>query len=77
MKKLISFVPFALLTGCSQDWFNRMSRKVVEYRGGNTEKTRIVRNDKATSTDKGYYYFWEEHRHYVQTPLDNTFVEEF
>jgi hypothetical protein len=83
---MILFALFILLTGCSQDWFNRLSRKTVEYMdgnyrvtyaNGNTEKTWIVRDGKVTSSEKGYYYFWDENKHYVQTPMENTFVEEF
>jgi hypothetical protein len=85
MKIITLFVFFTLLTGCSQDWFNKISRKSVEYLNGDyrvtfangrTEKTWIVKNDKVTSTDKGYYYFWDENKHYVQTPIEYTFVEE-
>ncbi|MGR8951758.1 MAG: hypothetical protein ACU83V_05035 [Gammaproteobacteria bacterium] len=86
MKKLILFVVIIFLTGCSQDWFNKLWRKSVEYMdgnyrvtyaNGNTEKTWIVRDGKVTTSEKGYYYFWDEHKHYVQTPMENTFVEEF
>lgn len=86
MKKMTLFALLILLTGCSQDLFNKLSRKSVEYMdgnyrvtyaNGNTEKTWIVRDGKVTSTDKGYYYFWDENKHYVQTPMENTFVEEF
>jgi hypothetical protein len=86
MKKIGVFSLFILLTGCSQDWFNQMSRKAVEFLDGNyrvtfangkTEKTWIVKNDKVTSSEKGYYYFWDENKHYVQTPIEYTFVEEF
>ena len=62
MKKITLFALLLLLTGCSQDWFNKLSRKAVEYMDGNyrvtyanggTEKTWIVKNGKVTSTDKG------------------------
>jgi len=86
MKKITLFALLILLTGCSQDWFNRLSRKAVEYMdgnykvtyaNGNTEKTWVVKNGKVTTSEKGYYYFWDENKHYVQTPMENTFVEEF
>jgi hypothetical protein len=86
MKKMTLCALFILLTGCSQDLFNKLSRKSVEYLDGNyrvtfangkTEKTWIVRSDKVTSTEKGYYYFWDENKHYVQTPIEYTFIEEF
>ena len=75
----------ALLTGCTQDQQNQLSRKVVEFLDGNylityangaTVKTWTVTNGKVTSTDKGYYYFWDSKKHYVQTPIENTFIEE-
>lgn len=74
-----------LLTACSQDQQNQLARKVVEYLDGNyqityangsTSKTWIVRNGKVTSNPKGYYFFWDEKKHYVQTPMENTFIEE-
>lgn len=75
----------ALLSACKQDQQNELARKVVEYLDGNyqityangsTAKTWIVRNGKVTSSDKGYYFFWDEKKHYVQTPIENTFIEE-
>lgn len=73
------------LTACTEDQQNQLSRKVVEYLDGNyqvtyangsTSKTWIVRNGKVTSNPKGYYFFWDEKKHYVQTPIENTFIEE-
>lgn len=73
-----------LLTACSEDQQNQLARKVVEYLDGNyqvtyangsTSKTWIVRNGKVTSNPKGYYFFWDEKKHYVQTPIENTFIE--
>jgi hypothetical protein len=85
--KLIKPIMLLLMTaGCTQDQQNQLSRKVVElldsdyritYANGSTSKTWIVRSGKVTSTDKGYYYFWDENKHYVQTPIENTFIEEF
>lgn len=74
-----------LLTACTGDQQNTLARKVVEYLDGNyqityangsTSKTWIVRNGKVTSNPKGYYFFWDEKKHYVQTPIENTFIEE-
>ena len=85
-KQLTLLILFALLTGCTQDQQNKLSRKVVEfldgnyqvtYANGSTSKTWIIRNGKVTTSDKGYYYFWDEKKHYVQTPIENTFIEEF
>ncbi|MEQ1637868.1 MAG: hypothetical protein ABL903_14380 [Methylococcales bacterium] len=79
---------FALLIfvgGCTQDQQNKLFRKTVELMDGNyvvtfangpTSKTWIVKNGKVTSDDKGYYYFWDEKKHYIQTPIEHTFVEE-
>jgi hypothetical protein len=86
MKKMMLLALIVISTGCKQDVMNQLSRKAVEfldgnyrvtYANGNTEKTWIVKNGKVTSTDKGYYYFWDENKHYVQTPMENTFIEEF
>ena len=76
----------ASLTACKQDKWNELSRKEVEYLDGNyqvtyangsTSKTWIVKSGKVTSSEKGYYFFWDEKKHYVQTPIENTFIEEF
>lgn len=73
-----------LLVGCTQDQQNQLSRKAVElldgnylvtYANGSTAKTWMIRNGKVTSSDKGYYYFWDDKKHYVQTPIENTFIE--
>lgn len=86
MKKLIVLAVILLATGCKQDVMNQISRKAVEFLDGNyrvtfangdTAKTWIVKNGKVTSSDKGYYYFWDENKHYVQTPMEYTFVEQF
>ncbi len=58
-----------LLSACKQDKLNELARKEVEYLNGNyqvsyangsTLKTWIVRDGKVTSSDKGYYFFWDE-----------------
>jgi hypothetical protein len=74
-----------ILTACTEDQQNQLARKAVEYldgdyqityANGSSAKTWIVRNGKVTSNPKGYYYFWDEKKHYVQTPIENTFIEE-
>jgi hypothetical protein len=74
-----------LLTSCTEDQQNQLSRKAVEYLDGNykvtyangsTNKTWIIKNGKVTSDPKGYYYFWDNKKHYIQTPIENTFIEE-
>ncbi len=85
MKLLKLFLLLTLLAGCSQDEQNKLSRKLVEFLDGNylvtyangpTVKTWTIKNGKVTTSDKGYYYFWDEKKHYVQTPIENTFIEE-
>jgi hypothetical protein len=85
MKLLKLFLMLALLTACTQDQQNQLSRKVVEfldgnylvtYANGSTMKTWTIKNGKVTTSEKGYYYFWDEKKHYVQTPVENTFIEE-
>jgi hypothetical protein len=83
--KIIYLVGLMFLVGCSQDQQNQLSRKVVElmdsdylvtYANGATIKTWTIKNGKVTSSDKGYYYFWDDKKHYVQVPIVNTFIEE-
>jgi hypothetical protein len=84
MKKFL-LISLVLLAGCTQDQQNQFSRKVVEildgdylvtYANGSTTKTWRIDNGKVTSSDKGYYYFWDDKKHYVQVPIVNTFIEE-
>jgi uncharacterized protein YcfL len=81
----ISLLISLLLIGCTQDQQNKLSRKVVEFMDGDylvtfasgpASKTWKIKNGKVTSTDKGYYYFWDEKKHYVQVPVENTTIEE-
>jgi hypothetical protein len=74
-----------LLVGCTQDQQNQLSRKAIElldgnylvtYANGSTVKTWTIHNGKVTTSEKGYYYFWDDKKHYVQTPIENTFIEE-
>ncbi len=85
MKKTTVLFLLSLIAGCTQDQQNQLSRKVVElldgnyrvtYANGNTEKTWLIKNGKVTTSEKGYYYFWDEKKHYIQTPIQNTFIEE-
>jgi hypothetical protein len=85
MNLLKLFLALALLTGCTQDKQNQLSRKLIEfldgdylvtYANGSTVKTWMIKNGKVTTTEKGYYYFWDDKKHYVQTPIENTFIEE-
>lgn len=83
---LFKLIPLLiLLTACTEDQQNQLSRKAVEYLDGNykityangsTSKSWIIKNGKVTSNPKGYYYFWDNQKHYIQTPIENTFIEE-
>jgi hypothetical protein len=86
MKSIKIVCLLVALTACTEDQQNQLARKAVEYLDGNyqvtyangsTAKTWIVRNGKVTSNNtKGYYFFWDEKKHYIQTPIENTFIEE-
>jgi major membrane immunogen (membrane-anchored lipoprotein) len=86
MMKMIKMLSMLLLlVGCTQDQQNQLSRKAVEfldgnyqvtYANGSTMKTWTITNGKVTSTDKGYYFFWDNQKHYVQVPIENTFIEQ-
>lgn len=84
---LLCLVP--LLTACTEEQQNRLSRLGVTWLEGNYRVTYAdgehvrsweVRNGKVTSEpDKGYYFFWVrqgENRYYVQTPITRTYIEE-
>lgn len=84
--KFLKLIPLLLLlTACTEDKQNEIFRKAVEYldgdykvtyANGSTSKSWIIREGKVTSSEKGYYYFWDEKKHYIQTPIENTFIEE-
>ena len=85
MKHLKIIALLVLLSACTEDQQNQLSRKAVEYlegdykityANGSTSKSWIIRDGKVTSNPKGYYYFWDEKKHYIQTPIENTFIEE-
>ena len=84
--KFLKLIPLLLLlTACTEDKQNEIFRKAVEYldgdykvtyANGSTSKSWIIRDGKVTSSEKGYYYFWDDKKHYIQTPIENTFIEE-
>lgn len=83
--KVLTVMSLLFLQSCTQDQQNKLARKTVEYLDGNylitfangpISKSWTIKNGKVTSTDKGYYYFWDEHKHYVQVPIENSFIEE-
>ena len=85
MKTIKLLVLAVLLTSCTQDQQNKVFRKAVELLDGNylvtfangpTNKTWLIKNGKVTSSEKGYYYFWDVKKHYVQVPIENTVIEE-
>lgn len=78
-----------ILTGCSEEQQNRISRIGVTWLEGNYKvtyadgehvKTWLIKDSKVTSEpDKGYYYFWvrvDGKKLYVQTPIDRSYIEE-
>ncbi|MGD8851899.1 MAG: hypothetical protein PVI28_05750 [Gammaproteobacteria bacterium] len=78
-----------LLSGCTKEQQNRLSRVGVtwlegDYRvtdaHGEHVKSWTLRGGKVTSEPaKGYYYFWAgggKRKYYVQTPITRTYIEE-
>ncbi len=90
MKKItISIVLLLLVTACTEEQQNKISRLGVSWLEGNYKvtyadgahvKSWIVRDSKVTSEpEKGYYYFWVEvngNKRYVQTPIRRSYIEE-
>jgi hypothetical protein len=85
MKKITVLILAVLLSSCTQDQQNKIFRKAVElmdsdylvtFANGPTTKTWIIKNGKVTSSEKGYYYFWDVKKHYVQVPIEHTVIEE-
>ncbi len=89
-KYLIPALALLLLSGCSEEQQNKLSRIGVTWLEGNYRvtyadgqhvKSWIVRDGKVTSEPaKGYYYFWardeQGRKRYVQTPIGRTYIEE-
>ncbi len=81
-----------LLSGCTEERRNELSRDVVNLVGENLKvsyidngqvvKTWTVRDSKITTGKDehgmylGYYYFWSEETGYVQIPIERTIIEE-
>ncbi len=78
-----------LLTACSEEQQNQLSRLgvtwlegdyKVTYADGEHVKSWYVKGGKVTTEPaKGYYYFWADVkgvRRYVQTPIARTYIEE-
>lgn len=86
---LIALVAAALLSGCSEEQQNRLSRLGVTWMEGDYQityaegghvRTWVVKDGKITSEpEKGYYFFWalkNGKKIYVQTPIARTYIEE-
>lgn len=78
-----------LLTGCSEEQQNKLSRIGVTWLEGNYRvtfaegnhlKSWIVEDGKVTTEPaKGYYFFWtrvDGKKRYVQTPIARSYIEE-
>jgi hypothetical protein len=88
-RTLVLLLSGLLLSGCSEEQQNRLSRLGVTwlegdyrvtYADGEHVKVWEVRDSKVTSEpEKGYYYFWaqkDNKKYYVQTPIARTYIEE-
>lgn len=84
---VIMFV--AIVTGCSEEQQNKISRLGVTWLEGDYKVTYavdghvrswLVKDGKVTTEPaKGYYYFWADvdgKSRYVQTPIARTYIEE-
>ena len=89
MKKILVLALLAMLSGCSEEQQNKISRLgvtwlegdyMITFAEGNHVKTWTVEDGKVTSDpQKGYYYFWAKvngKKVYVQTPIVRTYIEE-
>ena len=90
MNKLLGLaLALFLLTACSEEQQNKLSRLGVTWLEGNYRVTFVegshvkswqVLDGKVTSEPaKGYYYFWIEEngkKLYVQTPIARSYIEE-
>jgi len=86
---LLLLLSTLLLSACSEEQQNKLSRLGVtwlegDYRvtfaEGNHQKTWTILDGKVTSESaKGYYYFWATEngrKIYVQTPIMRSYIEE-
>lgn len=86
---LTALLAATLLSGCSEEQQNRLTRigvtwmegdYQITFAEGNHVKTWVVKDSKITSEpEKGYYYFWalkKGQKVYVQTPIARTYIEE-
>ncbi len=86
---VVSFSLLTLLSACSEEQQNKLSRLGVTwlegdykitYADGSHVKEWVVNDGKVTSESaKGYYFFWatiDGKKSYVQTPIVRTYIEE-
>lgn len=90
MKRILLLLPLLLLlSACSEDQQNKLSRVGISwldgdyrvtYADGNHVKSWEIIDGKVTSEPgKGYYYFWaieNGKKIYVQTPIGRSYIEE-
>lgn len=90
--KFIAFTLFSLvvlISGCSEEQQNKLSRLGVtwlegDYRvtfasGNHTQQWTVIDGKVTSEPAKGYYYFWTKinsKKKYIQTPIERTYIEE-
>ncbi len=88
-KILMAVILTVILTACSEEQQNQLSRIGVTWLEGDYKitfvegshlKSWVLKDGKVTSDPgKGYYYFWvrtDNGSKYVQTPIVRTYIEE-
>lgn len=88
-KLILSSVIILLISACSEEQQNKLSRLGVTWLEGNYkvtfaegqhEKSWFIYNSKVTAEPaKGYYYFWatiDGKKRYVQTPIERSYIEQ-
>lgn len=88
-KWILIIITLVLMSACSEEQQNKISRLGVTWLEGDYKvtfaegahvKSWIVRGGKVTTEPvKGYYYFWADvdgKNTYVQTPIVRTYIEE-
>jgi hypothetical protein len=89
LSRLALIVSLLLMSACTEEQQNKLSRLGVTWLEGNYRvtyadgehvKSWIVLDSKVTTEPaKGYYYFWVRKngkKYYVQTPIARTYIEE-
>ncbi|MDH5360277.1 MAG: hypothetical protein OEX03_06920 [Gammaproteobacteria bacterium] len=86
---LVLFTTVVLLSSCSEEQQNKLSRigvtwlegdyKVTFAEGSHLKSWTILDGKVTSEPDKGYYYFWATEngrKIYVQTPILRSYIEE-